>query len=818
MSPAPSPVSAMIGREGPLSRLTELIGRAPEGRGGAMLITGETGVGKSALIRAAAGIAREAGFRVLTCSGVEGETQIGLAGLHELLRVIIDRAEILPVEHREVLFSVFGLGPRIAPDRLQLSQAVHGLLTALAAEQPLMMVLDDAHWMDQPTISMIAFLVQRVADAPIVMLVGRRPHAATALATIGLDEITLDRLTESDARALVVRRHPRMANHVVRQVLDEAEGNPLALIELAREAASGRRDPAVSSLRARLERGYATQLAALSTAAQDLLLLAAAANSSSIPELTDPAERLGLGFEALDEAEKCGLVALTPTTVTFRHPLIRSACYDAAGLHRRVRTHQALADALTAKDQPSQAAWHRAAATFGYDEAVAQELEDAATGDNLRGLHGAAMRALERAVALTRDPDQQGRRLLRAAESARQAGMTADARRLAARGTEVTTDPLIRGDLAMVRFALDLNSGVRVCEPEELLDQGRSTVAEGHPAMGLHLLGSAAYLSRRRPTSPDVRERISRALDELGVPDDDPHLVISRCVLAPERYAPDVLPFVHAYAADPAALPMDFVSGLGSAAQALQDWTLVEHFFSAADRFFRAGGALADSVAVRAEVAFSLGVRGRLDEALAEAESVRRAARDGDLLIAAALAEAVIAYTHAWQGRPVSAAEPIRADIDALGAWAIGLSALARGDLPEAYDALCATAVQSDVAMAAVADLTEAAAGIGQAEAVRPVVDDAERLAEATGSPLMRALVHRARAVLGEDPEANYLRAVTDDFPLQTARTHLLYGQWLHRANRNPEARVVLATAAATFERSGAHPWLARTERALRPV
>ncbi|BCY08378.1 AAA family ATPase [Actinoplanes sp. L3-i22] len=807
----------MIGRAEPLSRLAGLIGRAPAG-GGAILITGETGVGKSTLIGAGADVARTAGFRVLTCSGVEGETQIGLAGLHELFRLIIDRAEILPVEDRDVLFSVFGLGPRVEVDRLRLSAAVIGLLTALAAEQPLMIVLDDAHWMDQPTLSMIAFLVQRVSAAPIVMVVGRRPDGATALDPIGLDEIVLDRLSDTDARALVSRRHPDIPGHALRQVLDEAEGNPLALIELAREAASGRPDAGGTSLRARLERGYAAQLAALSPAAQDLLLLTAAANTSSIPELTGAAGRLGLDLGALAEAERSGLVALTGGSVTFRHPLIRSAVYQAAGLHRRVRTHEALAETLTERGQPSQAAWHRAAATIGYDDTVAQELEDAAAGDRLRGLHGAAMRALERAAALTRDPDGQARRLILASEAARLAGMATESRRLADRAGEVATDTLVRGDLAVIRLGIDLNSGIRACTPEELYDQGRATAAEGHLDMALQLLGAAAYLSRRRATPQAARDRIGRALAELGVPATDPRVAISLCVLAPERHAPAVLPLVHAYAAGLDQLPVAFRSGLGSAAQALQDWPLAARFFTAAAEGFRERGYLADSVAVRAEVAFTLGVRGRLDEALAEAERVRDAARDGDLAIAAGLAEAVIAHTHAWQGRPVTAADPIRGDIDALRAWAIGLSALAGGDLPAAYEALCGTAVQADVAMAAIADLAEAAAGTGHADAVRAAVDDAGRLAEATGSPLIRALAHRARAVLGEDPEANFRLAVAGEYPLQTARTHLLYGEWLHRHSRDAAARPVLTSAAAVFERSGAHPWLARAERALRPV
>lgn len=802
----------MVGREEPLSRLAELIGRAPAG-GGAILLTGEVGVGKSALVEAGAAIARTAGFRVLNCSGVEGETQIGLAGLHELLRVIMDRAEILPEHHRAVLFSVFGLGPRIAMDRLQLSEAVLGLLTALAAEQPLMMVLDDAHWMDQPTLSMIAFLVQRVADAPIVMVVARRPQGAEALTGLGLDEITLERLGDADARALVARRHPDLPNHLRRQVLDEAGGNPLALIELAREAADGRRDTSGSPLRARLERGYAAQAAALSEKAQDLLLLVAAANDGSLAELAPAAGRLGLDLGALADAEKAGLIGTTGTTVTFRHPLIRSAIYESGGLHRRVRTHQALAATLADLGQPSQAAWHRAAATFGFDDEVARDLEEAAAGDALRGLHGGAMRALERAAALTRDRDERGRRLVLAVQEARLAGMAAEARRLAARAAEATADPVIRGHLSMALTSLDLHSDVRVCDPAELLDQALRTAAAGYPDMSVYLLGCAAFVERHRPATAELRQRIIAALDACGLPDADPRVLIARVLLAPAAK-----PWVQDHAKDPSTLPPDLAAGLGAAAEALQDWPLAERFSVFAIASYQSRGKHADAVAVRAELALTLLVQGRLAEARAEAEAVLPIAAAGDLPVAVVLAGAVLDHVHAWNGGPVTTAAPIRPDVDALRPWAAGLSALGRGDHAAAYDALSAAAGHPDVAMPSIADLAEAAVGCGRGDAVRAAVEEAGRLAEATGSALLRALVHRAHALLGDDPEENYRRAMAHDFPLQEARTNVLYGEWLHRQSRNAEARAALATAATAFAEAGAGPWLTRAERTLRTV
>ncbi|MBB2949019.1 hypothetical protein FB565_008805 [Actinoplanes lutulentus] len=824
MNPAPAPVPEIVGRAEPLSRLAGMLDRATTG-GSAILISGEPGAGKTTFTGAVARMATGAGFQVLTCTGVESETEVGLAGLHELLRVAINRAGELPPQHRDALLSVFGIGPPAAPDRLLLTLAVYGLLTHLADEQPLLLVVEDAHWMDEPTVNMIGFLAQRVTDTAIVMVVTRRPDDSEALGTLGLDEILIDRLTEPDARTLVRHRHPAIRDHVLRQVLNEADGNPLALVELSGEAMDRGHDEATDPpvqvpVRARLESGYVARFEALSPQTQDLLLLAAASSETSLPELTAAAKCLGLDMDALTDAEDDGLVVITATDVSFRHPLIRSAIYQRASLYRRIRVHRTLAQALSDNDPP-RAAWHRAAATLGRDEAVARDLENAARIGTSRGNHAAAMRALEKAVHLTPAPGDQARRLALAAQAARLAGLPEATRRLSALAADTSADPETHGELAMIRIAADVTDGTRSSDPIDLLQQGLRTARDGHADIAVNLIAGAAVLGHSRGMPDGLQARIEQALAELPVPESDPRCVIARTVLAPTSHADTTGPLIRAFALDDANLSTWIISGLAIAAESLQDWPLAVRCWSAAAERYRASGALSDLFTVRARLSVALLAHDRLGEALREAEAVAHSATGMDLPSAVAFTAAVTAHVHAWQGRPATAPEPgsDRVDVDAVLAWSAGIVALTQGLLPQAYTALCATAGHPGTALLAIADLAEAAAGAGHAGDVRAALAGAARQAESLGSPLATMLVHRGYALLGENTDEHCLRALrvpdADLYPLQTARTRLVYGEWLRRNGRIPEARAELTAAATSFEQAGARPWLARTRIAL---
>ncbi|WP_045739821.1 ATP-binding protein [Actinoplanes rectilineatus] len=828
MSHLSSVPPGIVGRGQPLSRIASSIGTVDEG-GAAILLTGEAGAGKTTLVEAAAGIATAAGWAVLTCTGVESETQVGFAGLHELLHPVVDRADDLPAPYRDTLLSVFGLGPRTAPDRLLLSTAVFTLLADLAARQPLLVVLDDAHWMDHPTINLIGYLANRVTGVPIVMLVTRRPGEPEALPALGLDEIRLDRLTDADARTLVRQRRPGLDDHLVERVVDEAEGNPLALVELSRDAADrGRRSPAApavrTSPRTRLERGYAGQVAALSPQAQDVLLLAATNDEPALPELLAAARRLDLGADAVEESIGSGLITTSGTRVRFRHPLIRSVVRRTAGLHRRIQVHQALAHVLTT-DDPSRAAWHRAAATIGADEPVAHDLEEAAGRELARGVPGAAMRSLQRAAQLSPAADDRGRRLAQAAEAARLAGLPDATRRLSAQATAGTGDVRVHSAVAMTAMALDVSTGTRTCTPDGLLDQALRAARAGHLDPAIDLISCAAVLGHMISMPAEPRERIDRELAGLAVPDADLRSVIARSVLAPARYAQTTGPVVRAFARDTAALPAALATGLAVAAEALQEWSSAALLWQVAADRYRVAGAMTDHSAVRSRLGFALLAEGRLAEAAAESGAVLRDAHDAGLPLAIAFASAVTASVRAWQddvpGTPAAGGEPIRADVGSLQDWAAGVAALARGRTAQAFALLRATAVHPDVAVLAIADLAEAAHGDAEAEEhARSALAAVQRRVGPAGSLLTTLVIRRSQALLGPDGDAGHLLVVgtagADRYPLQIARARLMYGVHLRRTGRPERARAELTAAATTFAEAGATAWVNRAHLELR--
>lgn len=326
----------MHGRGREQAVLRGLLAQAGQ-RGSALIIRGPAGIGKSTLVDDARATALASGFRVLTCAGVQRESSSGLAGLQQLLHVVVDRADQLPDRQRAALHSVFGLGPGTSPDPLVLAVAVLALLEDLAQEQPLLLIVEDVQWLDEPTANLIGFVGRRLRDSAIVMLLTRRSEAGDPGTDPGLPEVVLDRLTDGDAIALLAELDPGMRREVRDRILDEAEGNPLALVELSRGLIErGLHDagglPTRLPLSARLENVFADQVARLSLPAQDLLLLAAAGTGVTLTELGKAARELGIDEpeQRLREAERAELVRPAGDELSFRHPLIRSAIHGAA--------------------------------------------------------------------------------------------------------------------------------------------------------------------------------------------------------------------------------------------------------------------------------------------------------------------------------------------------------------------------------------------------------------------------------------------------------------------------------------------------------
>ena len=423
-----------VGRTSERELLDGLLARVRGGESEVLVIRGEAGIGKTALLRYAA--RQASGYRVAELTGVEAEMELAFAGIHQLCGTMLDRLDELPAPQRDALSVALGLAAGEVPDRFLVGLAVLSLLAAVAEERPLLCLVEDAQWLDAASSQIVGFVARRVrAESVAIVVAVREPAAAPDFD--GLPELRLEGLPEQDARSLlrgVVTG--RLDSHVVDRIIGETGGNPLALLELpgrmtAAELAGGFELPAAGELPAQIEHHYIRRIRQLPEATQRLMLLAAAEPVGDAPLVLRAGRRLGIETDALAPAEAAQLLHIG-TSVRFRHPLVRSAVYRAAPPGSRQRAHEALAEVSDPDSDADRRAWHRALAAKGPDEDVAAELERSAARAQARGGAAATAAFLDRAVALTPDPARRRERALAAAQASVQAGAFATARRLLA--------------------------------------------------------------------------------------------------------------------------------------------------------------------------------------------------------------------------------------------------------------------------------------------------------------------------------------------------------------------------------------------------
>jgi hypothetical protein len=410
------------GRSGEVSVLAGLVAAVRAGESRVLVVRGEPGVGKTALLDYLAGQAR--GCRVVHAAGTQSEMELAFAGLHQLLAPMLDQLEQLPVPQREALRTAFGLSAGPAPDRFLVSMAVLSLLSEVAGERPLVCVVDDQQWLDRASAQALGFAARRLSADPVGLVFAVRvPGEELA----GLPELAVEGLAEGDARSLLDSALAGPLDARVRdQIVAEAEGNPLALLELPRgmtpaELAGGFGLPGARSLTGRIEDSFRRRLDALPTQTRRLLLLAAADPSGDPSLVWRAAGRLRLPVQATLPAVDAGLAEFG-ARVRFRHPLVRSVVYRSASAQDRQEVHGALAEAIDPLADPDRRAWHRAQAAAGPDEEVAAELERSAGRAQARGGLAAAAAFLERSALLTVDPARRGERTVAAAQANLQAG------------------------------------------------------------------------------------------------------------------------------------------------------------------------------------------------------------------------------------------------------------------------------------------------------------------------------------------------------------------------------------------------------------
>ena len=511
--------SGLTDRRGERGVLDQLIDAVRAGGSRVLVVRGEPGVGKSALLDYLAG--RASGCRVVRAAGVESEMELAFAGLHQLLAPVLDRLEGLPGPQQEALRTAFGLSSGPAPDRFLVGLAVLGLVSEVAGQRPLVCVVDDEQWLDRASVQALGFVARRLAAEPVgLVFAARVPGAELA----GLPELAVAGLREEDARALLDSALTGPLDARVRDlIVAETRGNPLALLELPRglgsaELAGGFGLPAAVSLPGRIEDSFRRQLEGLPAETRRLLALAAADPSGDLLLVWRAAARMGIAAQAGAPAVGAGLVEFG-ARVRFRHPLARSAAYRSVSPRERQEVHGALAEVTDPAADPDRRAWHRAQAAPGPDEEVAAELERSAGRAEDRGGLAAAAAFLERAALLTPEPGRRAQRLLAAARAKREAGEPDAALGLLVAAEAGPLDPhqaaemeSLRGQIASDQYrgsdaARLLLRAARLLEP---LDAGLAR------EMHLDALGAALVAGdlerpggvRRRPRPPGPRHPV----------------------------------------------------------------------------------------------------------------------------------------------------------------------------------------------------------------------------------------------------------------------------------------------------------------------
>ena len=826
------------GRERELGVLSRLLDDLGNGVGGALIVRGAPGIGKSAVLATIAEQAGADGIQLLSAVGVQSEARLPFGGLHQLLRPILDVAKGLPARQRGALLAAFGVSDEHAADLYLVAFATLELISEAAQNASLLMVLDDAQWLDQPTCAALAFVARRLEAEPAAMLIAIRDGYENPVSEAGLKELGLGRLDEDAASVVLDAQAPGLRPAVRERLLAEAAGNPLALVELPR-ALSPRhlRDaaplPSRLPLTARLEQAFATRQSELPRATRSLLVLASANDEAVVGEALKAAAILEGAETTVDRfipVVAAGLVSIDGTKLRFRHPLVRSAIYQAASPAEREAAHRALSEVLIG--QPDRRVWHRAAASLRADEEVAQELEDAAVRAERRGAPAVAIAALERAAELSEDTGNRGSRLMRAAELAFELGRqepgldllrTAESLDLAA--DERTRLVLLRE----IREGVDWLTATKLGSFVELAEQMTSA---GHVDLALKLLLAVARSCGWGGSGREIRAAIVAAAQRLPVADDEPALLALLAYADPVAYGAhvvDQIARISPHTRDPAACYL-----AGSAAAAVWAYGLSLDFLGVAVNGLRAQGrlgVLAKALVLQAWAAVHL-AREPLAVSAAE-EAFRLAMETGQpaSTACAQLAQAAIAAERGdFEGaeRLARKAEALLLPIGAtpllaLGQFVRGRGAVAHQRYPEGLEHHRRTLDPTDpvynpsVGACGLSDLVEAAAHSGEKDRARAYLEQLESVAATTSGSLLRATAGYARPFVAndEDAEALYRTALSHDlanWPCYRGRMLLWYGRWLRRQRRVAESRAPLRAAREGFD-ALAFPALAETAR-----
>lgn len=841
------------GRERDRAVLDNLIAEARSASSQVLVLRGEAGVGKTALLEYVS--EQATGFSVMRVAGVQEDMELAFAGLQQLCIPLMGHLEVLPQPQREALDVAFGYGAGPAPDRFLVGLAVLSLMAAASTERPLLCIVDDAQWLDQVSVQTLAFVARRLLAESVAMVFAVRSGHPDAL--VGLPEHTVSVLSDAAARELLDSVLIGGIDPLVRdRVIAETRGLPLAILDVPRSVSStelaggfwlsGRRSTTTA-----LEDGFVERIQAMPPDTRQLLLVAAAEPVGDAALFLRAAAELGVPIDALAHAEAAGLIEFGPR-MRFQHPLMRSAAYRAADLPERRAAHRALAAATDAHADPDRRAWHAANAAAGPDDAVAAELEISADRAQKRGGIAAAAAFLERATVLTLDPQLRGARAIAAAQAKREAAAPDAAYALLTIAESAPLSALQRAQVARMRAQMDfVRSRAGVSDAPPVGDAGAQLLGAARALEGLddelaretYLEALTAAMYAGRLGSPTLLLEVATAgaaavgrVGDLQRPID--HLLrgmTARVIDGPGAGSADLRAALElwntAAQQDPGSgLYWPFPIAQESAAHEMWDDQVLERIATGILARARDAGALA---ALPPALGYRAGVHFYRGEFSSAARLIEESAS-----ITIAMGNAPVRYHSlnlaAWGGVPETAVgiiESAAADGAARGEGRlIGLAAFCSAVLynglgrhEEALSAALRCCEYEDFGFYSwcLYELIEAAARVGDRDAAADALPRLAARAGASGTDWGLGAVAAAQALLSDtaDAEAKFVEAIERleraDIALHISRARLSYGEWLRRANRRQDARSQLGAAHETFRKMGAQGFAERARREL---
>jgi len=829
----------LVGRQRELDVLATLVDRGAA-RGAALVLHGDPGVGKSALLAAARQAARARGCRVLTAVGVESEAQLPFAGLHQLLRPVQASVAGLPVIQRDALLTAFGLseGPRTEPFLIALAAA--NMLAAVAVDRPVVALADDVQWLDPQTQEVLTFLAHRAAGTPIVVIGAVRTGHPGPLQSAGLPELDVSGVDDGAAEQILLTHAGDLSAAGRRRIRQEAQGNPLALLELAavwRRAGAPGTDPQQPNLPARLERAFAGRISELPARTRDALLVAAVDPVGDLTEILAATSVLAseeATHDVLDPAVAARLVVVGDGLVEFRHPLVRSGVLQSETVARRQAANAAMADVLA--DEPYRRTWHRAQSIVGPDDRIADELAANVAEALRRGGVMSAIADLARAAQLTCSSAGRGHRLLLAAEHAFSLGGADIVNRLVQEAARTDLSELDQARMEWLREIFNDGIPGDATRVFQLCGVADRSARAGDLDLALNLLLGAALRCWWADTGPAARARVVDVTRQLPAAEADPRYVAALGLAEPVLQGRPVIELLSRV--DPHDVAdADALRLLGMAAHAVGDEVRATDLLNRAETMLRDQGRLGvlpQVLSMQVQVHTELG---EWDRAAAAADEGQRLAQETSQPIWSTGTLVCDARNHALRGQvdqalTLAAEAELTANRQRLNALlscvqlARGSAWLSAGRYADAYNVLRRLFDPADPSFhqrerfAGVTYLAEAAVRSGHREEARSVVVDLEQAARITPAPILHVHLLHARAVLADDTHAEplYLAALGEDltrWPWIRSRIELAYGTWLRRRGRVDEARSPLRSALGTLDCIGARPWADQTRRVL---